>query len=251
MAEPRNIAFHVTKKSFEDGIKDCVIYLRITSSQVCYVFPEEMQPLEMHPILSAESAIRSAQRSIKKVGQFGNVKVVPSDELLKTYWDDAGNCIFGEHILEEMLYVPPKLNPSLETPRREITSHGDMVSQKSILTTLSNVEKNSAINRFDRGSQRAEDWLDDFEKECNRFEITSDEMKIRALRYFVKDASENWYKTCMSQLSLEDFAPWKTSFLSVFGDRKWSRINYALNFKYLGGSYTEYAIKKNKTARRN
>ena len=134
--------------------------------------------------------------------------------------------------------------------REEKSHRRETWQQKSILTTLSNVEKNFAINRFDRGSQRAEDWLDDFEKECNRFEITSDEMKIRALRYFVKDASEDWYKTCMFQLSLEDSAPWKTSFLSVFSDRGWSRIDYALNFKYVGGFYTEYAI-KNATARRN
>ena len=81
--------------------------------------------------------------------------------------------------------------------------------ENKMLSTLAKIEKNFAVNKFDRATQKAVDWLEDFEKECARFEITTSEMKVRALRYFVQDASQDWYKACSTQMPINDFDAWK------------------------------------------
>ena len=48
----------------------------------------------------------------------------------------------------------------------------------------------------------------------------------------------------MTQFAIDDIDVWKNSFLTVFGERGWSEVEYALAYKYLYGSYTDYAIKK-------
>ena len=67
---------------------------------------------------------------------------------------------------------------------------------------------------------------------------------MRALKYFIKDSTEDWYRACLTQFAIDDIDVWKISFLTVFGERGWSKVEYALTYKYLYGSYSDYAIKK-------
>ena len=74
--------------------------------------------------------------------------------------------------------------------------------------------------------------------------MTSDEMKIRALKYFMLESAEDWYRASLMQLSMENFDEWKNSFLRVFKEEGWSKMRYALGFRYFSGSFADYAIKK-------
>ena len=242
---PTKIVFHVVKRTSNGALKDFVETVKICDSPEAYKIPEELQPLEVHTELSNIQAIKKAVKSITKAGQYRNVKTTLTDELLKTYWDQDENFIFKDCILEEIHPDVPIGGPNDPVlPHVELSSFEGSPGEKNILSILSKIEKNFALPKFDKVCRKASDWIDDFEKECTRFGITTDEMKVRALRYFVQDASDEWYRACLTQFSIGDFGSWKRSFLSVFGERGWSRMEYAFGLKYLAGSYSDYAIKK-------
>ncbi|XKL67799.1 hypothetical protein PGB90_003290 [Kerria lacca] len=55
----------------------------------------------------------------------------------------------------------------------------------------------------------------------------------------------DWF--AVNQRRLESTAvwkDWKSKLISTFGDYSWKPIKYALNFKYVSGSYIDYVIKK-------
>lgn len=226
------MTFHIVKKSFGDGPIDCVGHLKLTGASECYRIPEEFQALENHPELLKHNTIIYARNSITKVGQYRNIVLKVTDELRRIYWDEEQNFIFMERVLEEF------------TPKKENHNSVEVDSEEFSLKDLSKLEKRSSINKFNKANQKAADWMRDFELECSRFGITPDEMKIRALKYFVQDVSEDWYRASLTQFPMDDFEMWKNSFLAVFGERGWTRVEYALGFKYLVGSYADYAMKK-------
>lgn len=242
MAPPTKIVFHLVKRQCGDALKDFVVTVKVLDSPFNYKFPEEFQALEHHVELSAQPIVKKASKTMSKAGQYRNVKISLTENLLTTYWDKDENFVFRDCVLEEVPEDSEIQRPEETRPQR--TAVTQTSPENRTLSILAKIEKNFAVNKFDRATQKAIDWIDDFEKECARFEITTSEMKVRALRYFVQDASQDWYKTCLTQLPIEDFEAWKKSFLTVFGERGWSRMEYAFGFKYLAGSYSDYAIKK-------
>lgn len=101
--------------------------------------------------------------------------------MLIDYWDDDGNFIFKEHVLEEILPSIDRETPEEKCVNGSQIEHlGDRATGQrpgdDSTAILSKVEKNFSIEKFDRASQKANDWLEDFENECIRFKITSPEM---------------------------------------------------------------------------
>lgn len=226
------ITFRVVKKEINDKVEDCVEYLRVSNEMIGFKFPENLQPKEFHTELLKQRIIGYATNSMDNVGDFRNITVTATKNLINTYWDKDGNTVFLEHVLEEI-----RFDDETSAPTAAVAVKSDPK------TFLSGIEHNFSIGKFEKAHDAA-DWFQDFEDECSRFGITSDEMKTRALKHFVRDSSEDWYKACQTQFLVEDFASWKESFLKAFGHRGWSKIEYALGFKYLAGSYADYAMKK-------
>lgn len=108
---------------------------------------------------------------------------------------------------------------------------------------MSKIEKKFNVEPF-TGKEKAVDWLEVFLSECSRFKITDPEQKIKCLKSFMKNGAEDWYRSTKLKLSDDDWTAWSESFLAVFGDKGWSRVRYALAYKYLSGSYSDYALKK-------
>ena len=219
------------------GLVDVVEFLKEPQSEVCYAFPEEYRPIECHVELLKNRAVMNARQSMTKEGQFRNVKVQMSVALMRFYKDEDDNFLFNEHLLEEIEFQEKKKSNQKENDRMDS-------SDSELAKTLSNIEKTFSIPKFDKSRQKAADWLEDFETECSRFRITSDEIKVRSLKYFMLDASDDWYKANISQLPMNDFGEWRSSFIKVFAEKGWSRVEYALAYKYITGPLADYAIKK-------
>ena len=247
MAE--RLVFRIVKKIFEGEVVTdrkaliaCVESVRFEAEDATYKIPVVYQPLDFHETITSNTTIAALVKNSKKTfnreGQYRNVKIKMTEEMRKAYLDEDENFIFRDCVLELDEPTIEETNPTQETQEKRIPPKDDG------LRILNKIEASFAIPKFDRSSQKAEDWFQDFELECARFDINTDEMRVRALKYFVKDVAEDWYKASLTQFSIKDLASWKNSFLTVFGDRGWTRVEYAMAFKYLQGSYTDYAIKK-------
>lgn len=107
----------------------------------------------------------------------------------------------------------------------------------------STIEKHFSIEKFS-GKQKAVDWMENFEAECARHEITEDARKIKCLKLFVIDRAIDWYQSSTMKLPRDDWSNWVDSFVKVFSEKGWSKIRYAYGYKYFTGSIVEYALKK-------
>ncbi|XP_050591367.1 uncharacterized protein LOC126922618 [Bombus affinis] len=100
-----------------------------------------------------------------------------------------------------------------------------------------------AIKQFDR-TQKATDWILEYETECEKYEIQNDEKRIKNLKKYLGKTASEWYQTNLLKDEEYNWENWKAAFLKTFSNKGWSAVRYAYNFKYISGSFTEYAIKK-------
>ena len=62
-------------------------------------------------------------------------------------------------------------------------------------------------------------WIDYFEKECLRFDITEDEKKIEILRLFMDNSCADWYSSMIIKLTLNsDWIIWKNKLCESFAN---------------------------------
>ena len=117
--------------------------------------------------------------------------------------------------------------------------------EKSQEKNLGKLAKEFTIEKFGGKNSKANQWINNFEKECARFEITIDEKKIEILKSFIEKGAVDWYSCALLKLTIEtEWEEWKTNFCNTFDSKGWSPIKYALSFKYQTGSLLEYSIKK-------
>lgn len=179
---------------------------------------------------------------LKKKNQFRNVKVTLPPEIRQIYMDDDGNFVFNGYFLDEYKQEDEESDETMTELMKKFVA----TSQHN-KNDLGSVTRSFVLEKFKGKSQNAKFWLMDFESECIRHEISSDEKKIEALRLFLEDAGKDWFAAVQMKSSLtETWATWKQSFLETFADKGWSNVRMAFNFKFLGGSLLEYALKKEK-----
>ncbi|XP_050576604.1 uncharacterized protein LOC126915710 [Bombus affinis] len=99
------------------------------------------------------------------------------------------------------------------------------------------------IKQFD-GTQKATDWILEYETECEKYEIQNDEKRIKNLKKYLGKTASEWYQTNLLKDEEYNWENWKAAFLKAFSNKGWSAAQYAYNFKYISGSFIEYAIKK-------
>ena len=81
-------------------------------------------------------------------------------------------------------------------------------------------------------------------RNAKKHKIKSNEEKVKGLRNYLGKTAERWYQTNLLKAEGHNWEDWKEAFLKTFKNKGWSAIRYAYNFKYLSGSFVEYAIEK-------
>ena len=152
----QKLVFHVVKKDSETGLVDNVEFVRFEESNICYVFPAEVQNIENHTELLKRKTITNLRESMIRAGQFRNIKLKLNNELKSEYMDEDENFVFIDKVLEEKpLHVLEEEQNSESTSREETT-----------VKSLRDIEKDFITPKFDRRTQKALDWINDFETEC-------------------------------------------------------------------------------------
>lgn len=101
------------------------------------------------------------------------------------------------------------------------------------------------LGKFSYKTSNVKQWLDTFEKECERFKIEKDRTKIELLRVFLDGTCQDWYTSTVIKGEFEnDWHGWKQELIKTFENKGWSSRTYAHYFKYKEGSLVQYAIKK-------
>ncbi|CAB0013231.1 unnamed protein product, partial [Nesidiocoris tenuis] len=57
--------------------------------------------------------------------------------------------------------------------------------------------------------------------------------------------AKNWYSSTLSDLGLDkNFTDWETRMREAFKEHGWKKIREAYNFRYIGGPYVDYVLRK-------
>ena len=166
-------------------------------------------------------------------------------EIIPIYRDKDGNFVFQDTYLEE--------ENDLQEPSRDEQKDEEIINmckklmlrmEKEEKTDLSQVQKLIVSKNFD-GKINAIEWMNNFEKECERIKIIKDEDKIQILKLFLNGNAIDWYEATLRKLSIkEQWSEWRDSFEKTYADKDWDSVLYAYNFKYINGSLMDYALKK-------
>lgn len=143
--------------------------------------------------------------------------------------------------------VKKSLNKRHQTLEKLLEKFFDEKEKKSETQNLGKIAKDFMIEKFTGRNSNAYQWIKDFNKECERFQIGEDKKKIKILKFFLEYSSVDWYSCMLIKLTVEyDWNIWEKSFCETFANKGWTPIRYALAFKYQAGSLLEYALKKEK-----
>lgn len=231
-------------KSRENQSVFCVETIKLTDEPTVYMFPVDLQSADHHEELFNAPVMKNACKSLKKVGQFRNVKLIITEPFTTRYIDAAGNFIFGDALLEEMCL---SFSPEDETTPSvagllNILKHFN-IQESSKEPKWNDIEKRFAIDKFS-GKEKSEDWLASFEAECVRHNLKDDTQRIKCLKLFLVDNALDWYKSTLIRLKDENWNEWSATFKKVYSDKGWAKVRQAYNFKYLSGAFVDYALKK-------
>ncbi len=209
-----------------------------------FAFPKELQGIDLHAELMDTSGGKLVKNALKVRGKSRTVHITLNSEIYKKYADSDGNPVFKDVLLEE--WHPPRspIYSSVLTPPAgsSLTDEPQEIEPVK-LKPLSTIVKDMVLQKFGIRRTNASSWLDIFESECKRLEIPPTRF-WEAVRLFLEGSALDWYDSRRLTLEDADWDVWRKSFLDAFAQKGWSEARFALTFRYMSGSLSEYAIKK-------
>ncbi|XP_043496363.1 uncharacterized protein LOC122520332 [Polistes fuscatus] len=239
------LQFTFTIKGTDDQKKNVLCITSIgTSNGHVYAVPDEYQPVTQHKEIMAQPIFNKIKNSLTRRHQIKRVWIDLTEELANAYLDEGGNLHIKGLFLEEILEKPEDRSQTSEQPLMKMLEKLLEKSQIQSESTGKRAEQ-FMIGRFDGRNLDADQWITSFEKECERFDISEDYKKIEILKSFMDKSAADWYSCTLLKLTIEaSWEEWKRIFCKTFVSKGWSRIRYALSFRYQTGPLLDYAIKK-------
>lgn len=243
------LRFEFTLLPGSDGKSNILSLTSITTSDnKVYSIPEELQAISYHKEILKTAAYNKVKNSLKKRYQVRRVWITMIDELNKIYIDEDDNLQFENQYLEEINQEKNSVAYQTETGTLEkLFEKFVQNTQEAKEQNLTKIAEKFVIEKFTSKHSNANQWIDIFESECKRFDVTEDEKKIEILRLFLDKACVDWYSSMVIKLTMNsEWSTWKNKFCKSFANKGWNPVRYALFFKYKDGSLLDYAMRKEK-----
>ena len=171
---------------------ECIESIRKPEDEVCYVFPLEYQARDHHPRLFSLSIVKKATNSLTKVGHYRNIAVTMADATAASYIDTSLNFVFRDIYLEESEIISTrKIKTETEKPNLQIETLLEIFRKQNMHEREGT---DFAIKQFD-GTQKAKNWILEYETECEKYEIQNDKKRIKNLKKYLGKTASEWYQT--------------------------------------------------------
>lgn len=129
-----------------------------------------------------------------------------TEKISETYLDDQKNIQFDDFYLEEITETnKPEINKTVMEKLIENFLEGKEI--KSETQNLVRISKDFVIEKFTERNTNVYQWIQDFNKECERFQIKEDKEKIEILKNFLGSSILNWYSCMLMKYTIE--SEWK------------------------------------------
>lgn len=206
-----------------------------------YTMPEEFMYIGAHEELKKTDIFTKVKTKLRYRHDEVSVWVILTDELRPVYMDEAGNIEFKGYLLDKTKESEKEKSDLEKILEKLLEASKEKEEEKNV----KHIADKFIIEKLSSKDSNAKQWMEIFEKECIRFKITKDNMKIEILRLFLEKSYSDWYRATTTKLSINNnWREWKDRFLESFADKEWSTWKYALAFRYKEGPLIDYAIKK-------
>lgn len=221
--------FHFISEAGADS-KSTVIKVKsiqLVGQEEIFLFPHDKRTSAHHIKLFNTTTVKNVVKSLKTRNKFRNVLITLTEELQSVYLDEEGNVVLGEEYLEEATTI-------------QVNDRNPNIIERSSRS----LAKDIVLEKFNGDNFKANTWLLMFVRECNRVGI--DENKYaETLRLFLEKSALDWFNVFLKENTLQnDWENWNNAFLETFSVQSWADIAYAYDYKYLNGSFLEYALRK-------
>lgn len=246
------LRFDFAVKQTADGKSNiiCITSIGTTTGQT-FGIPIEYQPANLHQAITSTPNYAKVRKSLNKRHQTRKIWISLTDDISKIYLDDEENLQFSDFYLEEIeekaSTAETASTSSNQTLEKILEKLLEEKQNKSETQNLNKIAKEFMIEKFTGKNANAYQWIKDFNKECDRFQIEEDRKKIEMLKIFLESSGIDWYSCMLMKHTIEsEWDKWEKCFCDTFANKGWSPIRYALAFKYQTGSLLDYALKKEK-----
>ncbi|XP_041979495.1 uncharacterized protein LOC121733345 [Aricia agestis] len=213
-----------------------------TEEGKCYVLPDELKPVINHIHITNMNTFPKIKNSLRKRHQSRKIWIKLNEDQKKTYIDEESNLQFQDQYLEEISTKQLKDKDNLQHILEKLI---ETTSKKENQHNLRNISEKLIIEKFTSRNSNAMQWIENFEKECERLNITKDETKIEILRLFLEKSCLDWYSSMALKLTVNsEWNEWRKKFLETFENQGWDMVTYAFAFRYKEGQLIDYALKK-------
>lgn len=242
------LKFEFKMRGSADGKTNILCITSIeTPDERKFIVPDEIQPASLHTVIANHEVFGKVKKSITKRNQLRKIWITVTEQIRKDYLDEEENLQFKDYYLEESTIHSNITNESAQTTTLEKLIEKLIETNQKSEKPIEKIAKELTINKFNNKTQNASQWLKEFEEECNRFNVTQDEKKIKLLKLFLDKPCVDWYECVLIKLTINSqWLDWRKKFCDTFANKGWSPIRYAINFKYQTGSLIEYALRKEK-----
>ena len=240
------LQFEFAVVAASDNKSNVLVITTITTKEgKCFAIPEEYKGISNHKEIMKTSNYAKIKNTLKKRHQTRKIWIKLEGELQNTYVDEQGNIPFSDQYLEEIVIEQPA--EGKDNLQQILEKLIEATEKKEGQQNLKNIAEKLIIEKFTSKNSIAKQWMENFEKEFTRFNITKDETRIEILRLFLEKPCLDWYSSMITKLTVNsEWKRWKGKFLETFANKGWNMVTYAFAFRYKEGPLIDYAMKKEK-----
>lgn len=207
----------------------CITSIETTDGRR-FDIPDDLKPASKHTGITNSDVFTKVKNSLKKRHQTRKIWIPLTQDLRKIYLDEGENVQFGDQYLDEITHETKPSDNDTSTKKEK---------------NLGKIAERFLLEKFSGKTSNVNQWINEFENECTRFEILKDTEKIETLKHLLEKQCLDWYTSMIIKCTVNaGWAIWKTNLCETYGNKGWSQITYAFTFKFQGGSLLEFAIKK-------
>lgn len=212
-----------------------------TENKEIYEIPNEWIYMDYHTGLKSTEAYKKVINTITRRHEEIDVWIKMTEDLKKFYIDEDNNMQLNGKYLKKIVQKEEEKFGNLEKIFEKLAEKSE---KKEEDINLKHVMEKFILEKFNNKRTNAKQWVENFEKECDRFSIKKDKTKIELLRLFLDGACQDWYISIILKEEQNTWSDWKEILLESFQNRGWTNRIYAHNYRYKDGSIIDYAIRK-------
>lgn len=167
----------------------CITSIETPDGRV-FEIPDDLKPANKHTAITSTEVFTKIKNSLKKRHQSRTIWIPLNTELEKMYLDESENLQFGDQYLDEIT--------GKETLPHNSSTSNNMPERRNI----GKIAERFLIDKFSNHTSNANQWISEFESECERFEIVKDEEKIEILKNLLEKQFLDWYSSKLIQLTV-------------------------------------------------